>query len=477
MSNDGWSDYSFETDVFKYNYNQFITLRTVTLGISCLSLISSICIFIIYLYMLLKHHKKANRVSLRCVFLCSVVDALSSILNIISTHRHGDTTFCRATGVILVTTNLLSASLLTIVGLNLVLIFVLKVERTNLLERFYYPGVIVYSLIGTIGPIHQEVTESLYDLDQYSCWYYMYIADRTQSIFSWMWFYGFLFFANIIAIICSIAAMTKLMHEHRVFDRRMDVISKNASPSDDVKIKQNKVFTKVVLRCIIYPLVPFLVNIFGFILQMVITTSTKSPGFGLAMLDIVFTCIEGFFVAIVFFTDPTVTAFLKERFHDFCNKYVYQYTLVHTDHYEIIQKRYSSPPPADPLLSASSTIQCLDEKTTGDQTKKSEIPIRRIKLEYTTSTPITITISKEDGANLDSINNATGFSLPPSPESKFAYIPYRYPRLATYLHWLLRGLGIKPKVSTEDGVESPLSSGSSHIDMPLISRPRSVLLT
>jgi hypothetical protein len=53
--------------------------------------------------------------------------------------------------------------------------------------------------------------------------------------------------------------MTKLLHEHRVFDRKMGSISRNASftPNESnlkVKENQNKVFTKVVLRCIIYPL-------------------------------------------------------------------------------------------------------------------------------------------------------------------------------------------------------------------------------
>jgi hypothetical protein len=124
------------------------------------------------------------------------MNTVNTVLTIVSTHRPGDTIFCRVTGVIIGSTNIMSTSLLTVVGLNLVLIFVFKVEQTHLLERFYYPAAVVYTVIGTVGPIYQEVTETPLGMDQYSCWYYMNIEDRTHSIFSWVkWrhFY-FLFF-------------------------------------------------------------------------------------------------------------------------------------------------------------------------------------------------------------------------------------------------------------------------------------------
>jgi hypothetical protein len=114
------------------------------------------------------------------------MNTVNTVLTIVSTHRPGDTIFCRVTGVIIGSTNIMSTSLLTVVGLNLVLIFVFKVEQTHLLERFYYPAAVIYTMIGTIGPIYQEVTETPSDMDQYSCWYYMNIEDRTHSIFSWV---------------------------------------------------------------------------------------------------------------------------------------------------------------------------------------------------------------------------------------------------------------------------------------------------
>lgn len=190
----------------------------------------------------------------------------------------------------------------------------------------------------------------------------------------------------------------------------------------------------------------------------------------------------------MFFTDPTVTSFLKESFHELCEKYIHQYTLVHINNYEIIQRRYlpQVDPPLDSILPKSLKYfpDTIDEKTTTNQKYKSEIPIRRIKLEYNNSSNKNNDVNGVLGLeiHLDSLKNDTGYLLPSSshPESKFAYIPYRYPRLATCIHWLLRCVGIKPRHSPEmtndDAAESSSSGRSSNVDMPLISKPKNVLL-
>lgn len=78
-----------------------------------------------------------------------------------------------------------------------------------------------------------------------------------------MWCYGFIFFVNIIAVCCSVIAMTKLILEQRVVESRMHSInadseftSKQTDKQLDktVKRRHNNVFSKVVLRCTIYPL-------------------------------------------------------------------------------------------------------------------------------------------------------------------------------------------------------------------------------
>lgn len=87
-------------------------------------------------------------------------------------------------------------------------------------------------------------------------------------------------------------------------------------------------FTQPELTGVISTIVPFLVNIFGFILQLVITTQKYPPGYALSMLDVVFSNVGGFFVAVVFFTDPAITSVIKSAYDGWRKKYVDEYTLV-----------------------------------------------------------------------------------------------------------------------------------------------------
>ncbi|KAK4509633.1 uncharacterized protein ATC70_006935 [Mucor velutinosus] len=353
-----WDEHAFQTSVFKYTVKEFVALRQVTLALSSLSLVFSTMIIAVYIYMLMRHRKQANRVSLRCVFLCSVADLLNATLSICITSQKGDSQFCRASSVIIEFANIWSATLLTLVGLNLVLVFVVNVKRRDLLEKFYYPCAVAYTFAGVAVPIQQQVETNSRSFEHYSCWYLKYVEDRTNNIMPWMWCYAFIFFVNIIAVCCSIMAMTKLIREQRFVESRMHTINANSELTDrqlnkSVKQQHSNVFSKVVLRCIIYPLVPFQVNIFGFILQMLITATKKTPSYTLAMLDIVFSCLEGVFVAGVFFTDPAITSFMGSMYAGWYEKYVEQYALVPQDD----KKATPANSPSLALCDSSQTIK------------------------------------------------------------------------------------------------------------------------
>lgn len=181
-----WDEHAFETSVFKYTAKEFITLRKVSLILSSLSLTCSILIIIFYIYMLMYHRKQANRVSLRCVFMCSVADLLNAALSICITSQKGDSQFCRASNVIIEFANIWSATLLTLVGLNLVLIFVINVKRSDLLEKFYYPCAFLYTFIGVSVRINQQVHTDSISFEWYSCWYLKYVEDCTNNIMPWV---------------------------------------------------------------------------------------------------------------------------------------------------------------------------------------------------------------------------------------------------------------------------------------------------
>lgn len=78
-----------------------------------------------------------------------------------------------------------------------------------------------------------------------------------------MWFYGFIFFVNVIAIFCSVAAMIKLLHEQKLLAQKMNGIAISSSLTDihtdenmdtSIKKRHSYVFSTVVVRCIVYPL-------------------------------------------------------------------------------------------------------------------------------------------------------------------------------------------------------------------------------
>lgn len=76
-----------------------------------------------------------------------------------------------------------------------------------------------------------------------------------------MWFYGFLFLTVVIAAVCSIIALIKLMREHHTLTGKWTHITSMSQTADsnqssiEQRIKsQTNIFLRVVLRCILYPL-------------------------------------------------------------------------------------------------------------------------------------------------------------------------------------------------------------------------------
>lgn len=171
---------------YRYSIPQFIQLRQTIVALTVISLVASVLTVFVYVYMLIFHRAKANRVSLRCVFFACVTDIVYSIFTIVRTVQSGYTPFCKTAAVIVHFLNLLRSSLLALVGINLVLIFVYGVKRTDLLERFYYPFAILYSIIGTCVPIYEQISSNRNMSSRHRCWNIEYYEHRTIDTFSWV---------------------------------------------------------------------------------------------------------------------------------------------------------------------------------------------------------------------------------------------------------------------------------------------------
>lgn len=254
-------------------------------------------------------------------------------------------------------------------------------------------------------------------------------------------------------------------------------------------------------------IVPFLVNIFGFILQLLLTTQTYPPGYTLSMLDVIFSNIGGFFVALVFFTDPAITSVMKAAYVGWRKKYVDEYTLVPKDDVEKFTKvtadrtapctrshsHESTSPSAHAqeeqrkqipcpifIQSPSPALMTQVDRYSGSnsnlynsygpvenadtfndvhrrQTKRSGgkmIPMRRLLIQTASNKKN----RRRSSSMLDSISTLTPAITRTShiPELqnissknvKEIYIPYRFPHLATCVHLLLRAFGPTKRSAT-----------------------------
>lgn len=68
---------------------------------------------------------------------------------------------------------------------------------------------------------------------------------------------------------------------------------------------------------------PLISNIWGFIFQLLLNDSkiTYANTLPLSLLDIVFGSLQGLFVAIVFFSDPTMVDFVRIKFNSLKSKH------------------------------------------------------------------------------------------------------------------------------------------------------------
>lgn len=250
-------------DEILFTPNQYRHLIKAAIATSSISLLSSLCITIAFIYLHLKQPDRANRVSLRCVFSASLMNLMYTAFNLGIMLAFGDTLFCKVSSILNIFSQIMSGAFLTIVGINLVLVFVLNVHYTaKQLERFYYPGAFVYGLIAVSVPISQIIDDKYYS-QPYRCYYFVnyYQLFGNTNLF-WMWHYAFIFLSIVIATACSVIALIKLVREHNNSINRFIHVtsdSQTVNTTNNIILQQrlkyqSNVFTKVVSRCIIYPL-------------------------------------------------------------------------------------------------------------------------------------------------------------------------------------------------------------------------------
>ncbi|KAI8100079.1 uncharacterized protein BX664DRAFT_368908 [Halteromyces radiatus] len=311
-----------------FTHEEFSQLRIARQSAAAASVVFTMIAILLFLYLVLYHRSKVNRMSLRCAMFCCLANFVENVFFIIMINTRGDTVFCSVAGFVIDYLAILSATLLTLIGINLVLIYVVKIRKQHVVEYYYYPCALFYSACGLIGPAidryHIPKPANTKPLHTDTCWYIVIVNHRYTEAFGYMWFYAFIFFATVVALTCSIMAIIKLLIDHQV-------IHKESKEDQHTSSRKLPTYTRVILRCILYPFVPLITNFCGFIQQCLITKPVVTPEFSLTMASSILHGLGGCFVAFIFLNDPGITHMVAGWYNHWYHKYVIEYVMVETN--------------------------------------------------------------------------------------------------------------------------------------------------
>ncbi|RCH90259.1 hypothetical protein CU098_000337, partial [Rhizopus stolonifer] len=91
--------------------------------------------------------------------------------------------------------------------------------------------------------------------------------------------------------------------------------------------RNTDVFRKIARRCVCYPLVPLFSKSWGVGIEIAASQDNQIP-YIIFVLDRLFSCLLGFMVSCIYFTDPAINAIFREGIEYLKHQYVYNYYCV-----------------------------------------------------------------------------------------------------------------------------------------------------
>ncbi|KAI7859712.1 hypothetical protein BDC45DRAFT_496645 [Circinella umbellata] len=471
---------------------QYFKLRTTTLICCSISLVASFVTVVTYAYLRLTYRQRADRVSLRCVLFAALADMIASTMSITTVLIPDTSKHCLPAAVVFMFFAVVAAGFLTTIGVNLVIIFVLNIKYSTLrLRIIYYITITVYSLLSIIGPIHISKHPCSLPKEDSTCWFTLYFESSRCGDSIWIFFYSFLMSLVVLGLVCSFVAGVKLVREQYI---KFGQILRRR-PGE--RRHQTAMIARVLLRCVLYPLVPFIANIWGFISQTIVFKEGVDTTYGLAMLGAVFGSLIGVFITFMFFTDPTVTSLFSDIRKRLYQHYVKEYQRIsitqydHSSHQvcaELYRNCYQCKQEAIQTLhgeefedihslndrgniyfkhevaSPSTSLPPPSSQPSSQRRKTKSIPIRCVNVPlamryrntpspnnnspvafgndiagagYGIKSPNAMYRSSSDDPHRLERSGSAPIITTDHPDTTKAYIPYRYPRIASLLHFIL----------------------------------------
>ncbi|KAI8099431.1 uncharacterized protein BX664DRAFT_345500 [Halteromyces radiatus] len=280
---------------FIFTFDQYKQLQFATIICGSLSLLAGILVLLVYCYMVYIQPRDANRVSLHCVIASIMLSMLEHVLNIASLYTNYNAQFCKAFRYLDGILPLITPCLLGMVGVHFLLVFYFHVHTWPCRpEYILIPSAVIYAIIGNIYSFVYDNSphefHTLFFPLAHQCWYYTNFIDRL--------------FNPVIAMLTlyrdnkkNHAHLAKIANHNR--DEQLSLSSTSSHTSS--RRKTNRL--------------PCFVNIWGFGLQMHLQNPDHLANFGISMMDTVLIRLEGVFIALIFFSDPTVGSIVKKIFH------------------------------------------------------------------------------------------------------------------------------------------------------------------
>ncbi|KAI9486683.1 MAG: hypothetical protein EXX96DRAFT_604784 [Benjaminiella poitrasii] len=277
-----------------------------------------------------------NRLSLRMIVLSCLFNLIYCVCQLVTDTIKAKSRHCYALAYVLVSSDTMSCMCLTMVGLNLVMIFVLKKSRTLKLELFYYflvavSGILVSIIPRFFGPTPDPETT----LKNATCWYFYYFDGRITRVFNWLWYYSWLLLSLFSAASCAAISIRFVIKKQKNFSGTLDMFTRRQDPKEITAMtiirkyanNNTDIFHKIAVRCICYPLVPLISKSWGVGIEIAAATKSYVP-YPIFILDHIFSCLLGFMVSCIYFTDPAIGAIFKESIEVLTRRYVHDYFTV-----------------------------------------------------------------------------------------------------------------------------------------------------
>ncbi|KAI7880402.1 hypothetical protein K492DRAFT_207590 [Lichtheimia hyalospora FSU 10163] len=278
------------------------------------SIICNILVLITFFFIMWYRPPMVNRVSLRLIVFSCFCNIIYCIFGMPTPTTQDDNPACRVLIYILIATDTMSTMSLAMVGLNLVMIFIVRVTHPVKLEKYYYALIIMSAILATVMPL-AVATAPANNMGNYDCWYHYYFVGRLQLL-----------------------ALNKFRHKKSYFVGSLNmagsaesgVVGSNfqrEAPEQRNTPSRAVVFRKVVVRCVGYPIIPLISKMWGVGLEIAAIQNNHIP-FCIFVLDMLFSNLLGFMVSLVFFSDPSVIAVIHELAVQLKRRYVDDYFCV-----------------------------------------------------------------------------------------------------------------------------------------------------